>query len=244
MLGMVQNNDNIKIQLGELEGTFTWWLLPSWQMNGFSEDDCAMQVFVCGLHLLLWEFTESVSLWNRVSALNTSVMGILVLWKTWGKQLSESTEGHLHMCDANLFTDSHCSLLESLGESPTVVGETRLSYLRINQNVLTWKLKLCQKAKITFMTLAAWGLSGGAGNLYFAYRMRHQQIQLPTPSCSTLVLVFSISRWSNNFKFRFRDCKPNTVSSHFALQVHGLLVQIDCMNFKWTLVCRIFFCLY
>lgn len=161
MLGMVQNNDNIKIQLGELEGTFTWWLLPSRQMNGFSEDDCAMQVFVCGLHLLLWEFRESVSLWNRVSALNTSVMGILVLWKTWGKQLSESTEGHLHMCDANLFTDSHCSLLESLGGSPTVVGETRLSYLRINQSVLTWKLKLCQKAKITFMTLAAWGLSGG-----------------------------------------------------------------------------------
>lgn len=217
MLGVIQNNDNIKIQAGELEGAFTWWLLPSWEMNEFSEDDCAMQVFVSGLPSSLWGFTESVNLWNRVNALNTLVVGILVLWKTWGKQLSESIEGHLGMCAANLITDSHCSLLESLRESPTVVGETRLSYLSKNQSVLTWKLKLCQKAKITFMTLAAWGLSRGAGNLYSASRMRHQQIQLLTPSSSTLVLVFSINRWSNNFKFRFRDCKPNTVSLHFAL---------------------------
>lgn len=165
MLGMVQNNNNIEMQLGELEGTFTWWLLPSWQMHEFSEGDCAMQVFVCRLHLLLWGFTESVNLWNRVNALNTSVVGILMLWKIWGKQLSESTEGHLGMCAANLCSHSHCSLLEPLRESPTLVGETRLSYLSKNQSVLTWKLKLCQKAKITFMTLAAWGLSGGAGNL-------------------------------------------------------------------------------
>lgn len=56
-----------------------------------------------------------------------SVVGILVLWKIQGKQLSESIEGQLGVCAANLFSGSHCSLLELLRKSPTVVGETRLS---------------------------------------------------------------------------------------------------------------------
>lgn len=149
--------------------------------NGFSEDDCANQVFVCGLHLLLWVFTESVNLWNRVSALNMSVVGILVLWNTWRKQPSESIEGHLGMCAANLFTGSHCSLLESLRGSPTVVGETKLSYLRKNQSVLTWELNLCQRAKITFMTLAARDLSGGSRELVFCLQNETSANPAPHP---------------------------------------------------------------